>query len=473
MKKTKIVATLGPSCDGDGVLLKMIQAGVNVFRLNFSHGKHKDHARRVLAARHCAKILGTPITILQDISGPKIRIGELEPRVVELRTGDQLTLTTRSVSGNKSLASVNYAGLPSDVKPKDVLLLADGTIEVEVTSVNNEVVETRILNGGRLSSHQGINFPGGHLTMASITAKDEEDLRFGGSLGVDLVALSFVRKAKDIEQARRLLRKLGAKPLPLIAKIEMREAVEALDGILSAADGAMVARGDLGVEIPLEQVPLTQKRIIQKCRYLGKPCIVATHLLASMVSRPRPTRAEVSDITTAVLDGADALMLSEETAVGSYPIESVRMMAKIAKTAEESINYRRLLTDTLISDSVSDAISQAACMMASDLNAKAILTPTAKGSTAKRVARFRPAQPVLALSHREDTLKFLNLYWGVVPLRIAPAKSLDGLFAICTQAALRRGAVKKNDTVVITAGVPLNKAGSTNLIKVQRIGPTK
>lgn len=469
MKKTKIVATLGPACDGPGVIAALIREGVNIFRLNFSHGTPQDHARRVSLVRAESKKLGAPVGILQDISGPKIRIGELNPKIIEFKTGDSLTLTTQKMLGSKKLISVNYPALPRDVKKGDLLYLADGAIEVEIRDVNKTLIHCRITNAGRLSSHQGINFPGGTLSAKSLTAKDRKDLKFGVGLGVDMIALSFVRNPKEIEAARRLLLKFGARSTPVIAKIEKHEAMDNLYPILEAADGAMVARGDLGVEIPLEEVPLAQKKIIQLARHLGRPVIVATHMLASMVNRPRPSRAEAADITTAVLDGTDALMLSEETAVGTYPIEAVKIMAKIARNAESSIDHRRYLRDTPIGNSVSEAISHATCAIAQDIKAKAIITPTALGTTARRVSRLRPSQPVLALSHNPQILRFLNLHWGVFPIEIERARTIDHLFDLSVKAARNSELLKKGDLTVITAGAPLNRSGSTNLIKAQRI----
>ncbi|MBI2070683.1 MAG: pyruvate kinase [Elusimicrobia bacterium] len=469
MKKTKIVATLGPACDGPGILEQMIEGGVNVFRLNFSHGTPKDHARRIKAVRDVAQKSKLPVAILQDISGPKIRIGELSGRVAELRAGDLLKLTTKKIMGNRRQISVNYAGLPKDVKKSNSLFLADGLIEVEVLSTDRTIIQCRVLNGGRLTSHQGINFPDGTLHAEVITEKDKRDMAFGVEAGVDIVALSFVRDPKDIKQARALLAHLGKGRIPIIAKIEKHEALDRLDAIVQVSDGVMVARGDLGVEIPLQQVPLAQKKIITHARQMGKPSIVATHMLASMVARPRPTRAEVTDITTAVLDSADALMLSEETAVGKYPVESVLMMCSIIQVAEQSLNHRRLLDDTPVGNTVSDSISQAACIMAEDLRAKVIITPTAFGSTAQRVSRFRPRQNILALSHNPSILRFLNLNWGIVPIEIPRAHTLDDLFKISLHAAKVNGRAKKGDIAVVTAGVPLNKSGTTNLIKVERI----
>lgn len=469
MRRTKIVATIGPASESPDRIRALLQSGVEIVRLNFSHGRREEHERRLLTVRRVAAELSLTVAVLQDLAGPKIRIGPLEGETVYLRRGGRLTLTTRPVPGNEREISVSYAGLPGDVKPGDTLLLADGALSLEVEKVGSGEIECRVTAGGDLSSHQGLNFPGGILHAAGMTQKDKEDLACGVGLGVDWIALSFVRDARDVHQAREVLRAHGAEEIPLLAKIEKHEALDRLEEILEAADGAMVARGDLGVEIPLEQVPWAQKRIIAMCRARAKPVITATHMLRSMVSQPRPTRAEAGDVTTAVLDGTDAVMLSEETAVGKYPVEAAAVMARIAETADHHRLREEIFQEHRSGGSVPEAISHAACVLAQELHVRAIVTPTSSGSTARRVSSFRPAQPIVALSPSERVLRRLVLSWGVLPVLLPRLGSIAELMSTSVSEVRSRGLVRAGDTVIITAGVPLEVPGTTNAIQVHQV----
>ena len=465
MRRTKIVATIGPACESTEKVRQMLQAGVDVVRLNFSHGDHSEHERSLRTVRQVAEELRMTVGVLQDLSGPKIRIGPLQGETVYLRRGARFVLTTNPILGNDREVSVSYKGLPGDVKPGDTLLLADGALSLQVDEIRSQEIVCRVTAGGDLSSHQGVNFPGGVLHTEGFTEKDREDLDCGMALGVDWVALSFVREARDVARVKDLLHARGAE-IPVIAKIEKHEALLCLDEILDASDGAMVARGDLGVEIPLEQVPWVQKQIIEKCRERSKPVITATHMLRSMVSQPRPTRAEAGDVTTAVLDGTDAVMLSEETAVGNYPVESVAVMARIAEMADSHRNREGIFQERKCRGSIPDAISHAACVLAQELQVKAILTPTSSGSTSRRISSFRPAQPILAMSQDSRVLRRLALSWGVTPVAIPQEASVEELISTAVSVACSRKFVQKGEKIVVTSGVPLGVPGTTNMIEV-------
>lgn len=470
MRKTKIVGTLGPTSSDPEMMRRLMQAGLNVARLNFSHGTHAEHRARIRMLRKIAAELDRPLAILLDLKGPKIRIGALAGDVATLTAGRPFTLTNRPMEGNEQRVSVSYAELPREVKPGDTIMLADGTLELGVERVTETDVECRVVIGGLISSHKGVNLLTGSLKVPAITDKDIADMAVGLEEEVDYIALSFVRAAADIEQARAILREANS-DIPIIAKIEKHEALEHIEEIINAADGVMVARGDLGVEIPLEEVPLAQKNIIRTANLAGKPVITATQMLKSMVENPRPTRAEVTDIANAILDGTDALMLSEETAVGRYAVEAVAMMSKIAERVEQSAQFteamqvRRLTTGRRIGD----AISHAACSIAEELGAKAIISPTLSGRTARMVSRYRPPQTIFALSTLASTVQRLALVWGVSPCLQGGYSTTPELIENSKQLAKREKIARSGDVIVITAGIPIGVSGKTNLIRVAEI----
>ncbi len=464
MRRTKIVCTIGPASESEKIIRGLIQSGMDVARLNFSHGSYAFHQRIIRTIRRIAQRLDKPVALLQDLPGPKIRVGPIEGNRVTLPTGKLFVLTTRKILGNQQIVSVGYRDFPRSVKKGDPILLGDGEIELEVLKRNSEWVTCKITVGGALSSHKGIHFPRGSLDLPSLTSQDKRDLAFGIEQGVDFVALSFVRDRLDIIQARHEMKKKGA-VIPIIAKIEKHEALDHIDSILEAVDGIMVARGDLGLEIPPEKIPAIQKMIIRKANHLGKPVITATQMLRSMVQNPRATRAEVADIANAILDGTDALMLSEESAAGSYPIEAVKTMVQVATETEGILKPRFQMEG--IKKSVPEAISHAAISLARDLQVKAFLIPTTSGSTAQMIARYRPSQPIVAISPNPRTVKALCLVWGVSPFQTRAFESTDELIRLAQKKALGLGFVKKGDLAVITAGVPLHKVGTTNLITVK------
>jgi pyruvate kinase len=468
MRRTKIVCTIGPASRDPDVLERLIAAGMDVARLNFSHGSHDSHAEVIRLIRRLAAGAGRPVAILQDLAGPKIRIGALAAGVIQLRPGDPFTLTAREVPGDARQVSLTYKGLPADVAPGDALLLADGALELRVLDVAGPDIHCRVVTGGALSSHKGINLPSRSIRAPILTEKDKGDLAFGLAQGVDFVALSFVRSAEDIRQARAQLEALGA-AVPLIAKIEKHEALEDLDAILAEVEGLMVARGDLGVDIPLERVPRAQKRLIETANRAGKPVITATQMLKSMVDAPRPTRAEVTDVANAILDGTDAVMLSEESAAGQYPVDAVQVMDRICRETEGDFPHR-LWIRRFFPQGTGDppgAVAHAACELATRIGAAAILTCTRSGGTTRKVALYRPAQPVLAATPDEGTWRRLALSWGCVPLRTDYTESLDEMIAAALAAARRAGLLEPGDPVVVTAGHPIHLPGSTNLIRVE------
>ncbi|HWP35028.1 MAG TPA: pyruvate kinase [Thermodesulfobacteriota bacterium] len=471
-RRTKIVATLGPASRSPAVLRGLIEAGVDVLRLNFSHGDRRTHAESIAAIRDIADGLDRPVGILADLAGPKVRIGEFEGGSATLVAGERFVLTTRPVLGNQAGVSVNYPGLPEDVKPGESILLNDGLIELKVEKVEGPDVHCRVVTGGVLTSHKGVALPMTTLRLPCLTEKDREDLRFGLEQGIDFVGLSFVRRAADVEEARALVAALGY-DTPLVAKIERHEALEDLEAILAKADGIMVARGDLAVDTSYERVPMIQKRLIRQANQAGKPVITATQMLRSMVDNPRPTRAEATDIANAVLDGTDAVMLSEESAVGAYPVEAVRVMDRIIRAAEEEIDYSgTLLRRERIGDQgrvIAGAVARAACFIAQDIKAAAILTPTSSGQTARLVARHRPAQPIIALTPDPATYRRLSLSWGVTPLLVGDLLSTDDMIEKAKEAVLRAGILAPGDPLVITAGHPIGVPGGTNLITAVRL----
>ena len=466
-RRTKIVCTIGPASDSEETIGKLIASGMNVARLNFSHGTADYHRGVIDRLKKVRKVLKKPVAILMDLQGPKIRIGKIRSGSVVLRPGQKYILTTSSVAGDEKRVSVSLKSLPYEVATGHPILLADGNIELRVERVAAPDVICKVVVGGTLSSNKGMNLPASDVEVESITPKDRKDIEVGVKAGVDAVAVSFVRTAADVEAVKAVLKKAGGFP-PIIAKIEKQAAVNNIDRILEVADGIMVARGDLGVEIDLERVPLVQKSIIQKCNILGKPVITATQMLVRMVENPRPTRAEAADVANAVLDGTDAVMLSEETAIGNYPVEAVQMMDRIVRTAETSLD-RRKFEHVEEMGNIRDSITRSSYYIAKEIGVRAIVTPTWSGSTANLVARFRPKQPILATTPNETTLDFLSFSWGVVPLFIPPSATIDDMIRFSIDAARDAGHVETGDLVVITGGAPLHASGSTNFLKVEKV----
>ena len=470
MRKTKIVCTIGPATSSEEGLRALFEAGMDVARLNFSHGTQEEHARVVGRIRKLSGEQGRPIGILQDLCGPKIRVGTLRTSSILLRNGDRIVLTAEEIAGDEKRIGISYARLAHDVRPGETILINDGALALEVVSAKKDELLCEIKQGGELLPGKGVNFPDSQLRVDALTPKDRVDLLFGIEQGVDWVALSFVRRPEDISRVKVQLRAHGA-DTPVIAKIEKQEALGCLEEIVEIADGVMVARGDLGVEAALEEVPLAQKRIIAQCNRMGKPVITATQMLESMREHPYPTRAEVSDVANAIFDGTDAVMLSQETAIGDYPAESVRMMGRIAEKTEAALEVEdavlRKRADRTFD--VSDAISHATCAAAADLNAAGIITCTMSGSTARMVARYRPQCPIIAVSPNQTTRNRLCLSWGVVPMPLKQVSDTDEMVAQSVDAALRAGLVKKGERVIITAGIPLEQTGTTNLLRVYDI----
>ena len=468
MRRTKIVCTLGPACDTLETLRAMIRAGMNVARLNFSHGTREYHRLLIRRVKEAAKLENTVIAVMLDMKGPELRVGEFENGQVYLVKDSIVKLTGAKVLGTDKIIPVKFEYFAKDLKPGDVVLLDDGMITLEITEVQADYATGRVIDGGRLSNHKGLNLPGLELTIPSLVEADYEDILLGIEEEVDFIAISFVRKPQDVLDVRSFLEKQGAEKIRLIAKIETRAGVNNFDGILEVVDAVMVARGDLGVEIQPEEVPLVQKRVIKQCNQEGKPVITATHMLDSMVRNPRPTRAEASDVANAIFDGTDAVMLSGETAAGRYPVESVETMARIAVRTEQALTHRNILHRKRIDlpRTIADAISHATCTIAADLRANAILSPTVSGSTARMVSRYRPQAPIIGLSSREDTLSHLCLTWGVLPVKVPEVEGTDTMFEVGTAVCLEKGLIKKGDLVVFTAGVPIGVSGTTNLLKV-------
>ncbi len=471
MRKTKIVCTIGPASESLENIKKLIMAGMNVARLNFSHGDFDEHGNRINVIRQACLELGKTVAILLDTKGPEIRTGKLAVEPIELVQDEYITLTTEEILGDKNRISITYADLPGDVQAGSTILIDDGLIGLTVVEVQGTEIKCLIVNGGTIKSKKGVNVPGVRISLPGITEKDANDIIFGIGQDIDFIAASFVRKASDVLEIRELLERHNAGHINIISKIENQEGVDNLDEILAVSDGLMVARGDLGTEIPAEDVPLVQKMMIEKSNWAGKPVITATQMLDSMQRNPRPTRAEASDVANAIFDGTDAIMLSGETAAGKYPVESVLTMSRIAEKAESALNYRELFLkqSTVQETTITEAISQAVAISALDLNAKAIISSTETGHTARVVSKYRPEAPIIAVTTEDRTMRRLTLTWGVTPVKGKLASTTDEMFDYAVQGGIDSGIVNEGDLVVITAGVPLGRSGSTNLIKVNVI----
>ncbi|MDE6201683.1 MAG: pyruvate kinase [Clostridiales bacterium] len=470
MRRTKIVCTLGPATDDYSVLKSMIRAGMNVARLNFSHSTYDEHKRRMDMVKRARKELGVPVAILLDTKGPEIRIRTFKDGKVELKKGDKFTLTTREIEGDKTIVSVSYEDLPQYVKKGTRILVNDGLIELSVDSVNKTDIVTTVMNDGYLSNRKSINMPDTFIDMPYLSDGDRADIEFGISQDVDYIAMSFVRSVDDVRIIKRLLNENDANNIQLIAKIENRSGVDNVMSILAECDGVMVARGDMGVEIPFEELPGIQKDIISRCYRSGKKVITATQMLESMVTNPRPTRAEISDVANAVYDGSSAIMLSGETAAGNYPVESVRTMATIAERAESGIDYKKRF-NALDADikSITDAVSHSTCAAAFDLDAKAIIAVSQSGYTARKISRFRPSAPIIAPTTSEKAYNQLAMNWGVVPTLSKKQDSSDELFRHVVNCALNTGMVSEGDLVVVAAGVPVGVSGNTNTMRIETV----
>ncbi len=464
MRKAKIICTLGPSSDSEEVIAGLIRAGMDVARLNFSHGTHDDHRKRMARVRRLSKQLGRPVAILQDIQGPKIRLGTFEGGELAIQAGQNVVVTTRRVTGSGSLIPAPLKSLPQDVRPGDPILLDDGRVRLEVLGVRGQEVTCRVLIGGTLKDHKGLNLPASHVSVPALTPKDQVDLAFGQEIGVDFVALSFVRSAKDIHQARS---HVGQLKTPLIAKVEKPQAVANLEEIANAADGVMLARGDLGVEMPLEQLPRIQKNFVRAVNRIGRIAIVATEMLESMIGDTRPTRAEVSDVANAIFDGADAVMLSAETAIGRFPIQAVSTMSRIVAEAEKRGSESPRPFER--SHEISTSVAAAAVAAASQLGIAALVAYTESGYTARLISEFRPSAKILALTPNPEVVRRMALYWGVRGRLVSRVHSTDAMLKqvkrICRESKL----CKSGTPVVIVAGIPLNSPGNTNLMTVHRV----
>ena len=472
MRKTKIICTLGPASDSPEMIRQLMLSGMNGARFNFSHATHEYAKEKLAIVKQLREELKLPIATILDTKGPEIRIGTFKDNQVELKTGQLFTLTTEEVEGTENQVSITYKDLPKDIEEGKTVLLDDGLIEMKVMSKTETTIVCRVENGGVISNRKGINVPGTKLSMPFVSERDRSDIIFGIQEGFDCIAASFTRNAEDILAVRKILDEHNCHSINIIAKIENAEGVENIDQILRVVDGIMVARGDMGVEIPLEDVPILQKKLIKKAYLAGKQVITATQMLDSMIKNPRPTRAESTDVANAIYDGTSAIMLSGETAAGNYPVEAVKTMVRIAERTEEAINYVRRFQsrETVMNFDVTNAISHATCTTAHDLGASAIITVTMSGVTARQVSKFRPASPIVACTNRDTVYHQLSLSWGVVPMRIDTETDSESLFEHAVEAAQRAGLVHSGDLVVITAGVPLGVSGTTNMMKVDVVG---
>lgn len=470
MRRTKIVCTIGPTSETTEVLKELMLSGMNVARLNFSHGNHEEHGKRIANIRVTAQELGISVAIMLDSQGPEIRTRLLKEDKVELKTGQKFIITSEDIEGNNERVGVTYQDLPKDLHIGARILIDDGLIELKVEKICDTEIHTTVLNGGILGSRKSINLPGVKVNLPAVTNKDKEDFLFGIKQRVDFIAASFVRKAADVLEIRRILEENNG-DIHIISKIENAEGVENIDEIIEVSDGIMVARGDLGVEIPAEQVPIVQKMIIRKCNKAGKPVITATQMLDSMIRNPRPTRAEASDVANAIFDGTDATMLSGETASGSYPVESVKMMARIAENIESSLRFEEMLSSFETPEATTtDAISSATCNIALDLGAAAIITATRSGYTARAVSKYRPKAPIIAATPIKSVHRKLLLSFGVFPIHVPEISTTDEMIDSSVAGALDAGLITSGDLVVITAGSPVGVVGTTNLLKIHIAG---
>ena len=471
MRKTKIICTLGPSTDKEGVLRDLIANGMNVARFNFSHGSHEEHLGRLEKLKALREELGKPVAALLDTKGPEIRLKDFKNGVENLVAGQTFTLTTRDVEGTNEICSITYKDLPMDVEPNGTIMLDDGLIKLQIQTVNDTDIVCTVLNSGKIKNKKGVNVPGVHLSMPYMSQRDKDDIIFGIQQGYDFIAASFVRTAQDVYEIRNLLNQYDSN-IRIIAKIENREGVNNIDSILAAADAVMVARGDLGVEIDFTELPGIQKTIIERSFSFGKPIVTATQMLDSMMVNPRPTRAEISDVANAIYDGTSAIMLSGETAAGAYPVEALKTMSAIAeRTEQEGFHLRgRTMDSNPGKISVSDATAHAACLTARDVNAAAIVTVSESGTTARLLSKYRPQQPIIACVMREQVQRQLSLSWGITPLMMSLAHSTDELIEMPTALAKENGYLHNGELAVVTAGVPVGVSGTTNMIKIHMVG---
>ena len=471
MRKTKIICTLGPSTDKDGVLRELVANGMNVARFNFSHGSYEEHKGRLDNLKAIRAELGKPVAALLDTKGPEIRLKDFKNGVENLVAGQTFTLTTRDVEGTNEICSITYKDLPMDVEPNGTIMLDDGLIKLQIQTVNDTDIVCTVLNSGKIKNKKGVNVPGVHLSMPYMSQRDKDDIIFGIQQGYDFIAASFVRTAQDVYEIRNLLNQYDSN-IRIIAKIENREGVNNIDSILAAADAVMVARGDLGVEIDFTELPGIQKTIIERSFSFGKPIVTATQMLDSMMVNPRPTRAEISDVANAIYDGTSAIMLSGETAAGAYPVEALKTMSAIAeRTEQEGFHLRgRTMDSNPGKISVSDATAHAACLTARDVNAAAIVTVSESGTTARLLSKYRPQQPIIACVMREQVQRQLSLSWGITPLMMSLAHSTDELIEMSTALAKENGYLHNGELAVVTAGVPVGVSGTTNMIKIHMVG---
>ena len=471
MRKTKIICTLGPSTDKDGVLRELIANGMNVARFNFSHGSHEEHKGRLDLLKSLREELGKPVAALLDTKGPEIRLKDFKNGTEMLEAGQTFTLTTRDVEGTKEICSITYKDLPQDVHEGGTIMLDDGLIKLQIQTVNDTDIVCTVLNSGKIKNKKGVNVPGVHLSMPYMSQRDKDDIIFGIQQGYDFIAASFVRTAQDVYDIRNLLNQYDSN-IRIIAKIENREGVNNIDSILAAADAVMVARGDLGVEIDFTELPGIQKNIIERSFSFGKPIVTATQMLDSMMVNPRPTRAEISDVANAIYDGTSAIMLSGETAAGAYPVEALKTMSAIAERTETEnharVEYLTEATNGKIS--VSDATAHAACLTAKDVNAAAIVTVSESGTTARLLSKYRPQQPIIACVMKEQVQRQLSLSWGITSLMMPLAHSTDELIEMSTALAKENGFLHNGELAVVTAGVPVGISGTTNMIKIHMVG---
>lgn len=472
MRKTKIVCTLGPATNDVEMMKQLIQNGMDAARINFSHGTYETHAETIAKLKQAREELNAPIPLILDTKGPEIRVKTFKEDKVRLEEDATFTLTTREVEGDVNIVSVTYADLPKDVHRGSRILIDDGLIELKVEDITETDVVCKVVNGGVVKSRKGVNLPGVEVNLPSLMEKDIEDLKFGVENGFDIVAASFIRSAEDVLKIRRVLEENGGGQMHIISKIENQQGVENIDKILEASDGIMVARGDLGVEIPPEEVPLVQKILIAKANRIGKPVITATQMLESMVHSPRPTRAEANDVANAIFDGSDAIMLSGETAAGAYPLEAVATMARIALKAESAVDYAAKLANTTepARVNITNAISMAACATAAELKTAAITTVTKSGFTARMISRYRPACPLIASTSDETVWRQMNLIWGCKPMLYTGELPRGGVFDTALEIAVKSGLLKNGDTVVSALGMPLGFSGATNTLRVDIVG---